>query len=160
MTLPDPLARELLPISSTKSTRIPQSFTEHKPAARGHFRTSQASRSKTTASSTFVYQLETVVRGIPDPDIRRWIAMACEETLRKGTRQRTAYALKVGKLKRKPCEWCGNRKSEAHHWDYLDPYKVTWLCRSCHVKAENTSSPAAGPEHILFRAEREIWDRK
>lgn len=33
------------------------------------------------------------------------------------------------------CEECGNhgKKIEAAHFDYSDPLRVRWLCRSCHV---------------------------
>lgn len=39
-----------------------------------------------------------------------------------------------GKLARKPCENCGNEKSQAHHHDYDKPLDVHWLCVVCHTK--------------------------
>lgn len=44
----------------------------------------------------------------------------------------TRRLVKQGILKRTPCVFCGNPKVEAHHEDYLNPYKVRWLCRDCH----------------------------
>ena len=41
-------------------------------------------------------------------------------------------AIKSGKLVRKPCEVCGDEKSEAHHDDYYKPIDVRWLCRTHH----------------------------
>jgi hypothetical protein len=41
-------------------------------------------------------------------------------------------AVKSNVLIKKNCEWCGNKKSEAHHEDYTKPLDVIWLCRSCH----------------------------
>lgn len=37
-----------------------------------------------------------------------------------------------GTLKRKVCEVCGNKKSDAHHEDYKKPLEVMWLCRQHH----------------------------
>lgn len=39
------------------------------------------------------------------------------------------YAVKSGRLKRTPCELCGNPKVQAHHADYGKPLEVRWLCR-------------------------------
>lgn len=44
-------------------------------------------------------------------------------------------ALRSGKLTRKPCEVCGDVKSEAHHADYLRPLDVRWLCFKHHREA-------------------------
>lgn len=43
-------------------------------------------------------------------------------------------AIKSGRIVKKPCENCGNLRSEAHHGNYLQPLEVRWLCRPCHVK--------------------------
>ena len=44
------------------------------------------------------------------------------------------WAIKVGKLKRLPCEICASEPSEAHHDDYSKPLDVRWLCRSHHAE--------------------------
>ncbi len=49
-------------------------------------------------------------------------------------RQMIGNATKIGKLERKPCEFCGNPKSQAHHHDYSKPLDVVWLCCPCHVQ--------------------------
>lgn len=41
-------------------------------------------------------------------------------------------ALYKGLLVKKPCEVCGNIKSEAHHPDYSKPLDVMWLCLKHH----------------------------
>jgi len=41
-------------------------------------------------------------------------------------------AIKEGRIKREPCEICGNKLSEGHHFDYTKPLEVVWLCRKCH----------------------------
>jgi len=47
-------------------------------------------------------------------------------------RQVVRAAIVVGYMVKMPCVKCGNKKSEAHHPDYLEPFKVTWLCRKHH----------------------------
>jgi len=39
-----------------------------------------------------------------------------------------AYAIKMGRLARLPCETCGEAKVEAHHDDYSKPLDVRFLC--------------------------------
>ena len=42
------------------------------------------------------------------------------------------YYVRSGKLIRKPCEVCGEVRSQAHHTDYSKPLDVQWLCFRCH----------------------------
>ena len=53
---------------------------------------------------------------------------------------RVFQALKSGKLKKEPCEVCGNEKVHAHHDDYFNPLIVKWLCplhhKQLHIKVE------------------------
>lgn len=43
-------------------------------------------------------------------------------------RNAVAKALRGGRLEKKPCEICGDPKSQAHHEDYSKPLEVQWLC--------------------------------
>lgn len=48
-----------------------------------------------------------------------------------------SYRVNKGDIKRPTtCEQCGkdNQRIEGAHFDYNEPLKVRWLCRSCHVK--------------------------
>lgn len=48
---------------------------------------------------------------------------------------RTIYkAVRRGTLIRKPCEVCGDTKSEAHHSNYSQRLNVRWLCRRHHMQ--------------------------
>lgn len=47
-------------------------------------------------------------------------------------RSKAAYAVKMGRIKREPCETCGDPKSQMHHDDYDKPLEVRWLCTPCH----------------------------
>lgn len=47
-------------------------------------------------------------------------------------------ALKRGLLKKKPCEKCGKRKSQAHHDDYKYALEVRWLCSLHHAEEHKT----------------------
>jgi len=41
-------------------------------------------------------------------------------------------SLVKGLIEKKPCEKCGEKKSEAHHEDYNKPLDIVWLCKRCH----------------------------
>jgi len=53
---------------------------------------------------------------------------------KRNARDRLGYAVETGKIKKLPCERCGNEKSEAHHHDYSKALDVIWLCKKCHSK--------------------------
>ena len=55
------------------------------------------------------------------------------------TKDLVRYAIKIGKIKRpKICEICKEkRKLVAHHKDYNFPFRIIWLCYSCHKKLHN-----------------------
>lgn len=40
--------------------------------------------------------------------------------------------LKYGKIKKEPCEICGETKVHAHHDDYSKPLEIRWLCEPHH----------------------------
>jgi ribosomal protein S27AE len=40
--------------------------------------------------------------------------------------------IRNSQLKKKPCEICGNRTTEAHHNDYSKPLEIVWVCKRCH----------------------------
>ena len=52
-------------------------------------------------------------------------------------RKKVAHALLVGRIKKKPCQNCGDPKVFAHHHDYSKPLEVEWLCRQCHRAEHN-----------------------
>lgn len=45
---------------------------------------------------------------------------------------RVQYLIESGKMKRLPCEVCGEVKSQAHHDDYNKPLDVRFLCQIHH----------------------------
>ena len=85
---------------------------------------------------------------------------ASQATGRKSLRRTTAKARSAQSLVRyhvlaghmvrpKVCEECGaaNRKIEAAHYDYDEPLRVRWLCRSCHVRWDK-QQPKNGTELV------------
>jgi len=49
-------------------------------------------------------------------------------------REKVYAAIRSGRLERRPCEVCGDIKSESHHEDYDKPLEVNWLCRKHHIE--------------------------
>lgn len=49
-----------------------------------------------------------------------------------------SYALRSGKMKKLPCEFCGTERVHAHHKDYSKPLEVVWLCARCHHRLHAT----------------------
>ena len=45
---------------------------------------------------------------------------------------RLSWAVRSGKLRRKPCEVCGRQKTLGHHEDYSKALEVKWLCAFHH----------------------------
>lgn len=62
-----------------------------------------------------------------------------EYKLKHVARDRLNRALQRGDIKKKKCEQCGNKDSNAHHEDYNKPLDVIWLCGLCHGKAHWTN---------------------
>ncbi len=70
-------------------------------------------------------------------------------------------AVRNGTLIRKPC-YCGKKRTEAHHEDYLQPLKVTWLCRKHHLKlhADLLLYDMVKKDKEVQNAVKEVMDKK
>lgn len=62
-------------------------------------------------------------------------------------------ALARADLVRRPCEKCGDPKSEGHHDDYAKPLEVRWLCRTHHDEHHAPERRAKRLERIRRIAE-------
>src|SRR6266478_652028 len=80
---------------------------------------------------------------------RKWRKEHREEwLLRARAHNAVHYALKVGKLRRKPCEECGTKhRVQAHHDDPLKKLDVRWLCTGCHSKVDGTAARNRAKTH-------------
>jgi hypothetical protein len=56
------------------------------------------------------------------------------EKLKMAIRAKARRALKSGKIKKQPCEICGNITTEMHHDNYAKPLEVRWFCDLHHAK--------------------------
>ncbi len=54
--------------------------------------------------------------------------------IKKRARNILQRAIENNKIERKPCEKCGDIKSQGHHEDYSKPLDVIWLCPKHHTK--------------------------
>ena len=52
---------------------------------------------------------------------------------KKRARQVFRTAVGLGNIKRKSCEFCGEKKTDGHHPNYSKPLEVIWLCRTHHA---------------------------
>lgn len=50
-------------------------------------------------------------------------------------------AIRLGKIKKQPCEVCGAEPADAHHCDYNKPLDVMWLCRKHHAEWHTNNKP-------------------
>lgn len=67
------------------------------------------------------------------PKVKMWRAKNPEKW---DAHKRVYAAMRNGTLKKEPCFKCGSTKSEAHHYDYSRPLRVTWLCKIHHRMAD------------------------
>lgn len=67
---------------------------------------------------------------------RKWIE---RNPIKRSAHILVGNAIRDGRLKRMPCEICGDGKSHGHHDDYAKPLDVRWLCDKHHNEwhAEN-----------------------
>lgn len=60
---------------------------------------------------------------------RYFIEYVAKHKKERDARAKVFYAIKTGKLSKKPCRDCGRTDDiEAHHSDYDKPLEVIWLC--------------------------------
>jgi len=57
-----------------------------------------------------------------------------EQRKRSNARRYLGVYLARGKIKRRPCQVCGESLVEPHHQDYNKPLAVVWLCRRHHME--------------------------
>ena len=60
----------------------------------------------------------------------------------------THLAVRYGRLKRQPCEICGDSNSQAHHDDYNKPLAVRWLCQKHHSEWHTNNKPIYRKETV------------
>ncbi len=55
------------------------------------------------------------------------------------------HAIKIGKIKRMPCQVCGSTtRIHGHHEDYYKPLEVEWLCSKHHKRKHKEATHGEG----------------
>lgn len=67
------------------------------------------------------------------PPSLRWDSENEYAQQKRRARRLLIAAINTGRVERKPCEKCGNPKSEGHHPDYSKALEVVWLCHADHA---------------------------
>ena len=62
------------------------------------------------------------------------------DKLKSKARSKLNNALAGGKIEKKPCYFCDEKKVQAHHPLYEFPLKVLWVCRQHHSDVHITSN--------------------
>ena len=76
-------------------------------------------------------------------DPKRIKAIGQRDPVRKAAGLALRAAVAAGRVVKRPCEVCGNPKSEAHHDDYSKPLDVMWVCRKHHADIHRPSATNA-----------------
>lgn len=58
------------------------------------------------------------------------------------TNQRWTDFKRKNGIKNEPCVICGESETEAHHFDYNDPYFIVWLCKKHHGMVKRKKIPS------------------
>lgn len=71
----------------------------------------------------------------------------CERSpIKRAAHLMAGNAIRDGRIKREPCEVCGNAKAQAHHDDHGRPLDVRWLCTRHHAEWHRHNKPKCPPQ--------------
>ena len=62
------------------------------------------------------------------------------DPIKERARRTLASEVRAGRIKRMPCEVCGEPNAHAHHPDYARPYEVRWLCPFHHTEVHRNEN--------------------
>lgn len=65
---------------------------------------------------------------------KRYSQLTPDQRLKASCRAYVHVYIKRGKLKKQPCNVCGEIKVQAHHEDYSKPLEIIWLCVKHHIE--------------------------
>src|SRR5262245_9698856 len=74
------------------------------------------------------------VKECPEKRRIRTLRWQRENRAKKNAHLKVYRAVKTGKLKRLPCERCGDENVQAHHERYDRPLEIMWLCGKHHAQ--------------------------
>jgi transcriptional regulator with XRE-family HTH domain len=79
-----------------------------------------------------------------------------KETAAKSAQRKLDYHIKAGNIKKPTeCEECkATAKLDGAHYNYDEPFKVRWLCRSCHVKWDK-KDPKGGTKLVSEKVKKD-----
>lgn len=68
--------------------------------------------------------------------------------IRRKATNTVAVAIRTGRLRRMPCEVCGDKNTQAHHCNYNNLLDVHWLCRKHHIEWHKNNDPIYPEENV------------
>lgn len=64
---------------------------------------------------------------------RKFHPLTKEQRFKHNVRSKLNVYIRKGRVKKHPCEVCGDKNSQGHHEDYNKPFEVVWLCQKHHT---------------------------
>lgn len=141
-----------------KSDKIPDEFYAHKQMASGRVNVCKACHKERMRvrrrTNPAVQEYDRVRAKTPERrELARINSVAWRERNPQAYKAHCAVnnAVRDGRLKKLPCEFCNSENVHAHHKDYTKPLDVVWLCAKCHNRLHANFPELEGAGKVVAR---------